>query len=101
MKGAYTLISGGQANSASITVRWQDVPTDATTNPTSVGLSCSTASNSATTQVYVTSISNVTPGQIQVNNSALGTMWALPFGDNSPLTLYVPLVNLPQSAQNM
>lgn len=30
VKGAYTLVSGGGANSNFITVNWKDVPTDAT-----------------------------------------------------------------------
>ncbi|MDO7886605.1 hypothetical protein [Hymenobacter cheonanensis] len=80
-------------------MRWKDVPTDATSNPTSVGLNCG-SSGTTTRDVFVSSISNKTPGPLTVNNTAVGAQYALPFGDNTALTLKVPLVELPQSSAN-
>jgi len=99
VKGSYTLVSGGGANSTSITVRWKDVPTDATSNPTSVALSCGT-SGTTTRDVFVSSISGKTPTPLTVNGNPVGAQLELPFGDNSPLTLKVPLLELPQSTAN-
>ena len=86
-------------NASAITVRWQDVPTDATSNPTSVALSCGT-SGTTTRDVFVSSISAKTPSPLTVNGNPVGAQLELPFGDNSPLTLKVPLLDLPQSTAN-
>ncbi|WP_223650438.1 hypothetical protein [Hymenobacter psoromatis] len=99
VKGAYTLVSGGQANSTSITVNWKDVPTDATNNPTSVGLSCNTGGPPALS-VFVSSISNVTPGPLTINGTQVNSGYPLPFGDVTTLALSVPLVAVPNTTNN-
>lgn len=97
VKGESSIVSGGGVGSTSITVRWKDVPTDANSNPTSIAMDCGTG-GTTTRAVFVSSISNVTPGPLTVNGTAVGAQFALPFGDNTALTLKVPPVELPRSS---
>lgn len=99
VKGAYTLVSGGGTNSTSITVRWKDLPTDATSNPTSVSMDCG-AGGITTRAVFVSSISDQTPGPLTINGTPVSAAYTLPFGDATAVTLRVPLVVLPQSNPN-
>ncbi|MGI4761259.1 MAG: hypothetical protein ACRYF0_11165 [Janthinobacterium lividum] len=93
VKGDHTVVS---KNSGAITIRWSDVPTDANSNPTSVSMDCG-AAGTTPLSVFVSSISDKTPGPLTINNTAVGAQYLLPFGDNTALTLKVPLVELPQS----
>ncbi len=45
--------------------------------------------------VFVSSISDVAPGPLQVNGTTVGSPFAVPFGDNGGIVLKVPVVNIP------
>lgn len=96
-------IQGASTNTNRISVIWNDIPTVQSTTPfsTNVRATLSGCSNPPLVQpasVFVSSISNVTPGPLTINGAAVFRQHALPFGDNAALTLRVPLVTLPQSS---
>lgn len=90
-----TIVSG--QNTGTITVKWNDKLTSSS-NVTSVKIDCGGNSSSAPFPVFVSSISDVTPGPLTINGTAVGAQYLLPFGDNTALTLRVPLVELPRSS---
>lgn len=77
-------------------MKWNDKVTSSS-NVTSIKIDCGGSSSSAPFPVFVSSISDKTPGPLTINGAAVGAQYLLPFGDNTPLTLYVPRVDLPQS----
>ena len=92
-------VSGGKIisgqNTGSIMVKWDDKPTSSS-NVTSIKIDCGGTSSSAPFPVFVSSISDQTPGPLTINGTQ-AINYTLPFGDITTLTLYVPLVAIPNT----
>jgi len=98
-----TITSGQGTNS--INVIWNDVPTDKSTTPYSTNVQvvvggCASSTTVPAYNVFVSSISDQTPGPLTVNGTAVGASYSLPFGDTPILALRVPVVPVPISSGN-
>ena len=94
-------ITQGKGTST-ISVVWNDAPTSPS-NPTSVSVSLSGCTNAPPGQrldVFVSSISNKSPGPLTINGTQVSGGYTLPFGDVATLALYVPLVAVPNTTGN-